>query len=151
MADWESRFEQKPRRTTLNVMLSAVAILTVVGGAIYLGRIALQPLAIASKTLDADNVIANYEWFHQQFEDINANGQRLGAARDALSSFEASVGDRSAWKFDDRQEWNRLHMIVLGLEGARAEMIATYNARTEMQNRDLFRGSDLPAYINPDL
>jgi hypothetical protein len=151
MDSFEDRFEKSPRRTALVVVLSVVGIAFVGVVAVRGLGLLTQPLAVAERTFDADNMIANYEWFHQQYEDINANAQRLSAARDALTSFEASAGDRSTWKFDDRQEWNRLHMIVLGLEGARAEMIATYNARTEMQNRDLFRGSDLPPYINPDL
>lgn len=147
MSDLESRFERKPRRTILVVLLSIVGILFVVVMAVRGLGLLTQPLAVAERTFDAGNMIANYEWFHQQYEDIRANEARLSAAVATRSAFEAALGDRSDWRFDDRQEWNRLNTVVLGLEGKRAEMIATYNARTEMANRDIFRGSDLPAHI----
>lgn len=141
---WETRFEQKPRRTALNVGLSVLGIVAVLALAGIGINIMLQPAAVAQKTFGADNMIANYEWFHQQYEDVQAFDVRLAAAVAAQAAFEESAGPRENWKFDDRQEWNRLNTIVLGLTGQRASMVAEYNARTAMANRDIFRSGNLP-------
>lgn len=141
---WETRFEKKPRRTALNIGLSIIAIVTVLGVTGTVINILIQPARVTQKTFDAGNMIANYEWFHQQHEDVKAFNIRLTAAVAAQTAFETSAGPRDTWKFDDRQEWNRLNTIVLGLTGQRAAMVADYNARTQMANRDIFRSGDLP-------
>ncbi len=148
MSDWEKDFAEKPRRTALNIGLSALAIcgvLALVGTGI---SVLLQPAKVAQKTFDADNMIGNYEWFHQQYEDVKAFDARLVAATAAKTAFEQSAGPRDSWKFDERQEWNRLNTIVLGLTGQRASMVAEYNARTAMANRNIFRSGDLPETLN---
>lgn len=152
MTNWAERFEQKPRWTALNVILSVIAILAVAGIAGCVVQSVVNPFVqagrVVQKTIDADNVIANYEWFKRQYQDVIAIDVRIAAASTTKQSFEASAGQRDTWKFEDRQEWNRLNSIALGLQGQRASMVAEYNARTQMMNRDLFRTSDLPAVIN---
>jgi hypothetical protein len=105
-------------------------------------------VGIAERTLNSDNVIANYEWFKRQYQDIQAFDTKIANAEAAQKAFEQSAGPRETWKFDDRQEWSRLNAVLLGLSNQRRDMVAEYNARTEMANRNLFRTSDLPAIIN---
>ena len=105
----------------------------------------LQPAKVAQKTFDADNMIGNYEWFHQQYEDVKAFDARLVAATAAKTAFEQSAGPRDSWKFDERQEWNRLNTIVLGLTGQRAAM-ATCRATIRVLVAATFASSNaLPA------
>lgn len=152
MSNWEKRFEERPRRTILAAGVSAIAIigvLVVVGAGVGLITLPFRTGAgIVERALSPDNVIANYEWFKRQYQDVQAIDIRLAASREAQVAFEASAGDRASWKFDDRQEWSRLNSIVLGLQGQRASMVAEYNARTQMANRDLFRTGDLPSSLN---
>ena len=146
--NWETRFEQKPLRTLFSAALAVIGlgfVLYVVLGA--LGFISLPfrtATTVAEKTLDADNVVYNYEWFKRQYNDVLAMDVKLEAAEQAQASFEDVAGPRDAWKFDDRQEWNRLNAIVLGLRGQRADMVALYNARAKMVNRSIFMDSDVP-------
>lgn len=149
---FEREFYARPRRTALNVGLSILMIITVlgivawlIGGALYAPK---QAGRIAAKALDAENVIANYEWFKRQVQDVAAMDQRLTSQRAALDALEASAGPRSSWTFEDKTEHARLTSIIAGLEGQRASMVGEYNARTQMANRDLFRTSDLPATLN---
>jgi hypothetical protein len=114
------------------------------------GQTAATPAAIAARTLNADNAIANYEWFKQQHEDIKAIDANLGGRRAALAQFEAEAGPRAGWTFDDHAEWSRLSSIVQGLQGQRTQMVADYNARAQMANRDLFRTRDLPDHIDQE-
>jgi hypothetical protein len=145
---WGRDFERAPVKTGMSAASVAIlcfAILSVIGGAAALITLPMRTATgVAERTFNPDAVIANYEWFKRQVQDVKAIDGRLDAARRARSDFEASAGGRETWKSDDRQEWNRLNSIVLGLEGQRTSMVAEYNARTQMANRDLFRTSDLP-------
>lgn len=151
MSNWEQRFETKPRRTIMNIGVSAIAIvmvLGVVGGALGLVTLPFRTAkGVIERTANPDNVIANYEWFKRQYQDVKAIDVRLEVSRKAVSSFESSAGNRSSWTFEDKQESSRLNSIVLGLEGQRASMVSEYNARTQMMNRDIFRTSDLPSEL----
>jgi hypothetical protein len=113
----------------------------------FFGHVASTPARVISKTLDTDNVISNYEWFKRQYQDVQAQDRKLEAAANALQSFTDEAGPRKDWQFEDRQEFSRLNSVLLGLRSQRASMVAEYNARTQMANRDLFRTSDLPAEI----
>lgn len=131
--------------------LAAIGIvsgLVVAGAAAGLLTLPFRAVSgVAERTFNADNMIHNYEWFKQQYQDVQAIGVKIGVAEGAISAFEASAGDRGTWKFDDRQEWSRLNTILLGLRGQRASMVAEYNAKTQMANRNLFRTGDLPAEL----
>jgi len=146
--NFEERLEKRPRRTVLGILLSGVAIIAVVSAASWGIRMVMYPVQqagrIMEKTLDADNVIGNYEWFKQQVQDVKAMDTRLAAARQSLDSYRASAGDRSKWGFEEKQEEARLNAIVLGLQGQRAGMVAEYNAKSQMENRALFKTRDLP-------
>lgn len=145
---WERDFEDKPARTSLRAgifIIVGIGVLSLVGVATGIVTLPFRSAAgIAERTANPDNVLANYEWFKRQVQDVRAIDVRLDASRKAQASFEASAGPRDGWKFDDRQEWSRLNAIVLGLEGQRAGMVAEYNARSQMANRSIFKTGDLP-------
>lgn len=103
---------------------------------------------VVTKTLDADNIIYNYEWFKRQFNDIEAFSQQLTFAKDAVENFKKDSGPREKWTFEDKQEYARLNSIVLGLQNTRQAMIADYNAKSSMVNRSIFKTGDLPNFID---
>lgn len=105
-------------------------------------------IKIIEKTLDSDNIINNYEWFKQQYADVQAIDKKIVAAETAVASFKAEAGDRSTWTFEDKQESSRLGSVLLGLQNQRASMVAEYNARSQMANRNLFKTNDLPETLN---
>lgn len=100
------------------------------------------------KTLDADNAIYNYEWFKQQYEDIEATKKQLDNSSIALDDFEKSAGDRKDWTFEDKNESSRLRAVKLGIQNSLETLIADYNARSKMANRNIFANSILPNYID---
>lgn len=131
-------------------LIAFSVIIALIIGASAIGVITMPfrtGAAIIERTFNADNVIRNYEWFKRQYQDIKAIDVKIKIADETKLSFEQSAGNRETWKFEDRQEWNRLNNVSLGLKGQRASMVAEYNAKTQMANRDLFRTSDLPAEI----
>lgn len=151
-SEYEAAFEKKPARTVFHVILLCLLVMTAIGIVGWGIRMILYPAQqagrIIEKTLDADNVLYNYEWFKSQYQDVLAIDNKLTAAEVSQKSFEQSAGPRDTWKFDDRTEWNRLNSIVLGLRNQRASIIAEYNARSEMANRSIFKTGDLPEKLN---
>lgn len=131
-------------------------VLTIAGGIL---RIVMFPVNTAtklidtaydaqSKVLNADNAIYNYEWFKQQYQDIEASKKQLVSARTAHTAFRESAGDRSAWTFEDKGEDARLATVVLGIENNLTSQIADYNARASMATRNIFEDNVLPSYID---
>lgn len=126
-------------------------LLTAVGGCMSLVTNPFRQAGrIVAKTIDADNVIANYEWFKQQHESIAAIEAKIVGAQQAVVAFEKSAGDRKDWHRVDREEHARLSAIALGLEQQRSDLAATYNARSRMVNRSVFKTGDaaLPESIS---
>lgn len=100
------------------------------------------------KTLTADNAIYNYEWFKTQKEEIDATNKKLEIAVLAADSFDTSAGSRKDWTFEDKGESARLHAVAQGIEGALKDMIAQYNARLSMANRNIFTDGIVPNPID---
>lgn len=142
----EDDFEARPTRTVLKVMLWVVAVAMLLGlGSCAMGLIAnpfFQAARIVNKTIDADNVIYNYEWFKRQHEDIRAFDAQVANAQQQLDLFTISAGPRDKWTFEDKGESQRLSSIVLGLKNQRVAMVAEYNAKSRMVNRSIFKTGD---------
>lgn len=144
---WEDAANHGPGRIGRKVGLWLLVTFIVVSGIVCVMNPFRQAARIAGKTMDAGNVIYNYEWFHQRYQDIEAIDAKVSGARVVLASFTEAVGPRSSWKRDDRIEWSRLNSIWLGLTQQRNDLAAQYNARTGMANRAIFKSGDLPHSI----
>lgn len=143
-------------------MLKALGVLGIFVGVIAVGfvlKIVFFPVHTASKlietgydtvdkTLNADNAIYNYEWFKTQKEAIDATNKKLEIAVKAVETFKAYAGDRKDWTFEDKGEDARLRAVAQGTEGALKDMIAEYNARAKMANRNIFQDGILPNYVD---
>jgi hypothetical protein len=146
-------------KEVFKIWFMVVMIVMVIGFVGFIGKVILFPAHVANttvdtaykitdKTLDADNVINNYEWFKQQYEDYQAIQTKIGQAEVAANSFKESAGDRSNWTFEDKNEYSRLTSIVDGLKYQAEDIKAEYNAKSKMLNRNIFKTKDLPYQIN---
>lgn len=111
-------------------------------------KVADTAYAITDKTLDADNVLQNYEWFKQQYEDYKAIQVKIHNADASVEKFKAEAGDREKWTFEDKTEYSRLNSIADGLRQQAESMKAEYNAKSKMLNRSLFKTKDLPYQLD---
>jgi len=145
---WEDRFDKKPARTSFSVGVRTILVVLGLIVVATIGWFVINPLVqsgrVVSQTIDADNVIANYEWFHQQHEDVLAKDVQIENAAAALERFEQSAGPRNTWNLTTSQESARLNAILTGHQQQRATMVADYNARANMANRAIFLDNDLP-------
>jgi hypothetical protein len=149
--EYGESFEKRPARTTFRVLVIGffiIAGLSALGWTFGFITLPFRSASgVAERTLAPDNVIYNYEWFKRQYNEVQAIDVQLAAAEEAKANFEQSAGSRENWKMDDRTEWNRLNSVVLGLRGNRARMVADYNARASMVNRNIFMAGDVPDRI----
>lgn len=124
-----------------------VPVVIIIFMAIWGFRVISQPLHIIEKTLDADNVIYNYEWFHQAYQDIQATDKKIGNLEMTIMQFKTDMGTRTNWDFSDKEEYARLNSVLMGLKNYRQDLVAKYNARSRMVNRKIFKGKMAPEEV----
>lgn len=129
------------------VLIIVIMVIVIVGRVVlfplwFAGKVIDSASGVITRTLDPDNVIQNYEWFKQVYEDVDATDRKIENAEAAISRFDESAGPRSGWSHEDKTEHARLNTIVLGLQNFRADLVAQYNARSRMVNRAIFKAGD---------
>lgn len=151
MSEWnkyESAAEKGPLPFVLKIIVPLVLISLVFMAAGHFLGWCDSGAQVIDKTLNADNVIYNYEYFKQAFQDIKALDAKIGDAQSASDKFDHQYATRKEMDRDDKTESDRLHSIVLGLQQERQNQVATYNARSQMANRQIFKSGDLPSHID---
>jgi len=91
---------------------------------------------IVTKTLNADNVIHNYEWFYDTSGAIIA---RVGQ----INSHKSLVDEAS-----DPSERSVLNMELAAMKQTCRELVTKYNVNSEKANRSLFKSNGLPDSYN---
>jgi hypothetical protein len=142
--DHEQKFIDNPGRTIRRIVFWIIGLGLLISGGMWVVRILSVPGQVIEKTLDPNNIIQNYEWFKQQYQDYNAINQKCVDADSAVAKFSRDAGPRSSWTFEDKTEFSRLSSISDGLKYQRADIVAKYNARSQMMNREIFKGRDVP-------
>jgi len=149
---WEKASEKGPWSITIKVLVFVVTLTVILGVLGFVMNPFRQAARIVNKTMDADNVITNYEWFKQRHEDIGAIDSKIKSSDTVVSQFKTDAGERADWHREDREEHARLSSVLLGLMQQRADLAAEYNARSRMVNRNIFKAGDvkLPESIPVD-
>jgi len=153
MSEWK-KYEEAVEKGPMSLLLKVVVpiMVLIIGASVlmFIGNPLKQGARIVNKTIDADNVIYNYEWFKKQFRAVGAIDSKIKSQAEAVVIFKEDAGDRSDWTYSDKDELSRLRSIEIGLKQQRQDMIANYNAKANMANRKIFMGNDCPDYINPN-
>lgn len=100
------------------------------------------------KTINADNAIYNYEWFKQTWEDIQAIENKVKVSERQIADFKDTFGEASTWGFEVSNEYNRLQATKQGQMSQLEDVMAKYNARSKMANRNLFQDGLIPDMIS---
>lgn len=140
---YEKAAERGPAAILWKVGFLFLGIVIVVGLVGFVLNPFRQAGRIVNQTIDADNVLYNYEWFKQRHEGINAIDRKIEESKFAITSFDEAAGDRADWHREDREEHARLSAVLLGLKQQRADLAAEYNARSRMVNRSIFKAGDV--------
>lgn len=102
---------------------------------------------IIERTYDADSAIYNYEWFKTQYEDIEATERIIRNTKTEMDAYRDMYGNASAWDWQTRQDYNSLQGKYLGQQNFYEELVADYNARSKMANRNIFKDK-LPLHVD---
>lgn len=101
---------------------------------------------IIEKTYDADNAIYNYEWFKQRHEDIKATEIQISNTKQSMEDYRDLYGNASEWDWQKTQDYNSLNKVYLGQQNYYEGIVADYNARSNMANREIFKDK-LPLHV----
>ena len=113
----------------IGIIVFLIVVISIVG---FTTNMICQPARLVTKTFDADNILHNYEWFHQTAQDIGASKIKIK---------NADVMVQKAKSEEAREKWGT---VLLGLNNYIQDLIAQYNAKSRMINRNLFKSKELP-------
>lgn len=102
---------------------------------------------IIDKTYDANNAIYNYEWFKTQYEDIQATERIISNTKTEMDAYKEMYGNVSGWDWQTKQDYNSLQKKYLGQQNYYEDLVAEYNARSNMANREIFKDK-LPLHVD---
>ena len=143
--------EREARWTLGRVLLFLIPLMLLLGSLGFVVHLLTAPAravtGVVDRTLNADNVLANYEWFKQTYQDVLALEIQQSNADSALTRFLRISGPHTQWGYQTEAEYGRLNSVVLGIQNQRQNLVAQYNARSRMVNRSLFKTHDLPEVL----
>lgn len=96
------------------------------------------PLAIVNRVTDPDNVIHDYEWFHDASEHVASRAAQVKATHASLDA-----------ETDDAEK-RRLRVDLSGQQQSCRDLVADYNANAEKVTMGVFRGWSLPAHLDSE-
>lgn len=140
----------------LVIGIAAVIVVVVAGGwAFKAGMLPFMTVTtqidsagqVIEKTYDADNAIYNYEWFKTQHEDIQATERIISNTKIQMDAYKEMYGNASNWDWQTRQDYNSLSSKFLGQQNYYEDLVADYNARSKMANREIFKDK-LPLHVD---
>lgn len=118
------------------VIIAAIAAVALIGVASWALGLLSQGSRVVSKTFDADNIINNYEWYH-----------------DAHNSFLARTGQIKQFKGflaepSDSAERGRIRIELAAVQQACRDLVGRYNANATKSNRAIFMGKSAPSGLS---
>jgi hypothetical protein len=126
--------EKDPEVSTI-LKVSGAVVLSFVGLAFVLRLGGMGACGVADRTLDADNIIFNYEQFYDVSEKFKAKTHDLDTHKDLVSI---------AKEEGDKVELGRLRMELAALKSSCRSLASEYNADSQKLNRSIFKSNDLP-------
>ena len=111
------------------------AVVGAVGWAVHLMSV---PGAIVSKTMTPDNILYNYEWFHDFNGQYKARVNQIKGQKDAM----ASIGETSV------AEKIRLQQELGAIRQSCRDIVTRYNANATKTNRSIFMGKESPTSLD---
>jgi len=142
--------------------MKTIAVILIAGILIVAGGYALKAAFLPAKTVitqidsagsiidqtyDPDAAIYNYEWFKTQYEDIQATERIIQNTDIQMDDYKEMYGNASDWDWQTKQDYNSLQKKFLGQQNYYEDLVANYNARSKMANREIFKDK-LPLHVD---
>lgn len=114
-------------------LIAAGAVFAVVGGVFKTATTAATaPGRVIQQTLETDNIINNYEWFHDVHAAWQAKQGQIATHKDLVNGA-TSDGEKS-----------RLNIELAAMKQTCRELVTEYNANSTKSNREIFKGTEAP-------
>ena len=141
----------------LKVILGFIGLLALV----LVVKIVVLPLFVAdqvvesgkgvvSKTLDSDNVIFNYENFHNLYQGAKQQAANIQNTDKSIQNLKDTYGEPSTWNEETQKENQHLQENKDGYLLMYQKIVSEYNADSAKLNRKLFKDKNLPAELSQD-
>lgn len=95
-------------------------------------KVATAPSRVINETMNTNNIINNYEWFHDAHATYRA---RLSQ----IAQFKSFLNENV-----DQAEKARLRIDLAGIQQSCRDISAKYNANATKSNRSIFMGREAP-------
>jgi hypothetical protein len=92
--------------------------------------------ASASKVLSPDNIIHNYEWFHDVYQTRQSRINQIIQYKGFYAAEE------------DPKEKNRLRVDMTAMQTSCRDLTSKYNANSQKVHVSIFKGGSLPDMLN---
>lgn len=103
---------------------------------------------VIEDTIDADSAVQEYEWFRVQHREIEAQRSQVDNYHDELDRFyEIHGDDPDEWSRQAEQDHSRIQQRITGSQNQLENLVADYNARSDMANRAMFK-CNLPYQVD---
>lgn len=109
-----------------------------IGCAVYstYATVVTAPSRVVNKTLETNNILTNYELFHDESKQFDA---RVAQITEQYGFFAKEI---------DPAERSRLRMEMAAQQQSCRELAADYNANSRKLNRQLFKDRGLPPVLD---
>lgn len=144
-------------KTAVVAIIALMLLIALIGGGWVLKAVLLPAKTVTTqidsagdiidKTYEADNAIYNYEWFKTQYEDIQATERIIRNTKIEMDAYRELYGNVSTWDWQTKQDYNSLQKKYLGQQNFYEDLVAEYNARSNMANREIFKDK-LPLHVD---
>ena len=116
------------------VIIGAVAIVAFFALHLFgvFSSVATAPGRVINKTMETNNIISNYEWYHDTHAAYRA---RLAQVQQFKTIFNTET---------DAKEKSRLRIELAAMQQSCRDLVTKYNANSTKTNRVIFRGKEAP-------
>jgi gas vesicle protein len=99
---------------------------------------------VVEKTLDADNVLHNYEMFKDLYNGAKQQAMNIQNSETAIQTLKDTYGEASTWTEDIRDEYNFQAQTLESYKQQYQRTVSDYNSNASKLNRNLFKDKNLP-------
>ncbi len=97
-------------------------------------------LSAAHKEFDPSAMLRKYEWFKDQYAQMQQISKRTEDAESRIKRFESFNGAPSKWGWQTHDEYNRLGTVLQGYKDQYNSLAAEYNSQSSKFNWKKFKG-----------
>jgi len=154
--------EEINMKSLVKIWLLVLGMIFAIGLVGFIGKVVLFPVhvldktaetgyGIVDKTLNADNVLFNYEQFHDLYQGAKQQAVNITNSKNQISTFKETYGeDASKYTKDVRNDLSFQQQNLEGYLLQYQKIVSEFNSNSQKLNRELFKSKELPYQLPLD-